>query len=186
MKQKKSELMVWMDLEMTGLDPLTDKIIEIATLITDKELNIVAQGPELIINQPETILQAMDSWNKEHHGASGLIEKVQKSTISIGMAEKETLNFIKKYVDERTAPLCGNSIWQDRRFISGQMPGLDTWLHYRNIDVSTIKELARRWYPDLLSFKKQKQHTALADIKESIAELKYYKKKIFINSSQLI
>lgn len=181
MKNKKN-IIVWSDLEMTGLDPKTDEVIEIATLITDSQLNIIAEGPEIIINQPESRFEKMDDWNQQHHKTSGLWEKVIKSTITVEEAEKKTLDFIKQYTDKNTAPLAGNSIWQDRRFIVKYMPKIDEYLHYRMIDVSSIKEVIKRWYPKNDSnFKKENSHRALDDIKESIEELKFYKEKFFIN-----
>jgi len=168
--------LVWMDLEMTGLDPETDVIIEMATVITDSELNVLAEGPVLAVNQPEAKLAAMDEWNTTHHTSSGLVERVRKSAVSEREAEARTLAFIEAFVARKTAPLCGNTIWQDRRFLSRYMPTLEAYLHYRNIDVSSIKELVMRWRPDLLQgFTKTNQHTALADIRESIQELKYYR-----------
>ena len=168
--------LVWMDLEMTGLDPEVDVIIEMATIITDSELRVVAEGPVLAVRQPEAKLAAMDDWNQSHHGASGLLERVRKSAVSEVEAEAQTLAFIEQHVERNAAPLCGNSIWQDRRFLARYMPTLESYLHYRIIDVSSVKELARRWRPELLSgFSKQSAHTALADIRESIEELRYYK-----------
>lgn len=174
-----NDRLVWMDLEMTGLHAETDKILEIATVVTDAQLNILEQGPELVIRQPEEVLDKMNEWCKEHHGLSGLTDKVRQSTISIEQAETETLTFLKKHVQECQAPLCGNSIHQDRNFISRHMPRLHDYLHYRNIDVSSIKELSFRWYPALPKFKKAGKHTALEDIIESIEELRYYRKSIF-------
>ena len=172
--------LVWMDLEMTGLDPQQDHILEIATIITDSELNIVAEGPNLAIHQPDHILAGMDEWCQSHHGASGLTERVRQSTLSLQDAERQTLAFIRQYVPERASPLCGNSIHQDRRFLVRYMPQLEAWLHYRNIDVSTIKELARRWYPDFTPPVKSETHLALADIRESIAELAAYRQHLFV------
>jgi len=168
-----------MDLEMTGLDPDQDTIIEIATIITDGELNILAEGPSLVVHQPDHILDGMDEWNTTHHGDSGLTAKVKASTISMRIAEQQSLNFIKQYVPPSTSPLCGNSIHQDRRFLVPYMPELETYLHYRNIDVSTIKELARRWYPNDKAPIKKAEHLALADIRESINELRWYREKLF-------
>ncbi len=168
--------MVWMDLEMTGLDPETDLIIEMATLITDSDLNVVAEGPVLAIATPEANLAAMDEWNQTHHAASGLLERVRRSSTTLLEAEAETLAFLEANVEKNTAPLCGNSIWQDRRFLCRHMKTLESYLHYRIIDVSSIKELARRWRPGLLeTFSKENAHTALADIRESIAELRFYR-----------
>jgi oligoribonuclease len=171
--------LVWMDLEMTGLDPKTDTILEIATIITDGNLNIIAEGPNIVIHQPDELLDGMDEWNTTHHGASGLTAKVRASRITMAEAEQQTLDFIRCYVPERTSPLCGNSIHQDRRFLVPYMPELETWMHYRNIDVSTIKELAQRWYPDIRAPLKEAEHLALADIRESIAELAFYREKLF-------
>ncbi len=168
-----------MDLEMTGLVSEVDRILEIATVITDPDLNIIETGPELAIFQEENTLEKMNDWCKQHHGESGLVDKVRHSNISEKEAEKLTLEFLKKHVNPEEAPLCGNSIHQDRNFISRYMPSLSDYLHYRNIDVSTIKELAFRWFSDLPKFKKANKHTALEDILESIEELKYYREKIF-------
>jgi oligoribonuclease len=173
--------LVWMDLEMTGLEALTDKILEIATVITDSALNIIEQGPELVLYQSDEVLSGMNDWCKEHHGQSGLADKVKGSSINEREAETATLNFIKKHVEQGQAPLCGNSIHQDRNFLARHMLELHGYLHYRNIDVSSIKELTFRWYPDLPKFKKANKHTALGDIIESIEELKYYRKMIFRN-----
>lgn len=168
--------LVWMDLEMTGLDPDTDLIIEMATIVTDGDLNVVAEGPVLAISQPEANLAAMDDWNQKHHGESGLLDRVRKSQISQREAEAQTLAFLENQVDKNTAPLCGNTIWQDRRFLARHMPDLERYLHYRIIDVSSMKELVVRWRPELLAgFVKANEHTALADIRESIAELRYYR-----------
>ena len=168
--------LVWMDLEMTGLDPDADLIIEMATIVTDGDLNVIAEGPVLAVNQPEANLAAMDDWNQKHHGESGLLERVRKSQVSQREAEAQTLAFLEHHVDKNTAPLCGNTIWQDRRFLARHMPDLERYLHYRIIDVSSVKELVVRWRPELLSgFVKANEHTALADIRESIAELRYYR-----------
>ena len=171
---------VWIDLEMTGLNPDSDHIIEIATLITDEDLNVLAQGPELVIKQTRERMDMMDEWNKSHHSASGLLQKVLQSETSIEQADELTSNFILKHLPPNTAPLCGNSIWQDRRFIEKEMPLTAQALHYRTIDVSTLKELARRWYPNIPRLKKAATHRALDDIKASIEELKYYRNKILI------
>ena len=172
--------LVWVDLEMTGLDPEQDVIIEMATIITNADLEIVEEGPVFAIAQPQAKLDAMDEWNQTHHGASGLIERVQKEGVAEREAEAVTLAFLERHVEAGKAPLCGNTIGQDRRFLSRYMPTLEAHLHYRNIDVSSIKELARRWRPELLTgFTKQNQHTALADIRESIAELRYYREHFF-------
>ena len=172
--------LVWMDLEMTGLDPEHDVILEMATIVTDSNLNVIAEGPAIAIAQPEAKLAAMDAWNTSHHTASGLVQRVRTEGISTIEAEAVTLAFIEKHVEKGQAPLCGNTIWQDRRFLTRYMPTLEDFLHYRMIDVSTIKELARRWAPEVLGgFSKQSQHQALADIRESIAELAYYRSHLF-------
>jgi oligoribonuclease len=168
--------LVWIDLEMTGLDPNTDHILEIATIITDSELNIVAQGPVLAIRQPDAVLAAMDEWNKRTHGASGLIDRAKASTLDTADVERQTLEFIQPFVPKNKSPLCGNGICQDRRFLARLMPQLEAWVHYRNLDVSTLKELVRRWKPEIYDgFEKKNTHKALDDILESIAELKYYR-----------
>lgn len=164
---------------MTGLDVQEHRIIEIATLVTDSELNIVAEGPNLVVHQDESELNKMDEWCVNHHGASGLTQKVRESTISTRDAELQTLEFIKEWVGPRQAPLCGNSIWQDRRFIGAYMKELDEYLHYRIVDVSSLKELARRWYPSVKAPAKGASHRALDDIRESIEELRYYRTTIF-------
>lgn len=170
------DTLVWMDLEMTGLDPDDNVIIEIATIITDDELNIVAEGPVIAVHQPSFELDKMDDWNVKTHNGSGLVERVKTSTISMEDAEKQTIEFIEQHVKKGHSPLCGNSIHQDRRFLVKQMPLLEEFVHYRNIDVSTLKELAKRWKPSILSgFKKSGSHKALDDILESIAEMKYYR-----------
>lgn len=172
---KKTNL-IWIDLEMSGLQPETDHILEIATLVTDKDLNIIAEGPSLVIHQPDSVLEAMDEWCTTHHGESGLTAKVQQSNISVEQATQQTLAFVSDWVERGVSPLCGNSIWQDRRFMIKYMAELDAYCHYRNIDVSTLKELAARWNPALLDgFKKKGSHRALDDIIESIEELKYYR-----------
>src|SRR3989339_748496 len=169
--------LAWMDLEMTGLNPEHDRILEMATIITDNELNILAEGPVLAIHQSEAALQDMDDWNIKHHTASGLIERVQKSIITEKKAEEETLNFIQQYVKKHRSPLCGNSIYQDRRFLIRYMPTLADYFHYRNLDVSTVKILAKIWKPEIMKgLKKDSHHRALQDIHDSIEELKYYRK----------
>jgi oligoribonuclease len=182
--KKKNETpskLVWMDLEMTGLDSDRDFIIEMATLITDKELNVIAEGPEIVIQQPQSMFASMDSWNQEHHTKSGLWAKVIASTISHQQAEKMTVDFLKQHIGPRESPLCGNSIWQDRRFIAKHMKDLDAYLHYRLIDVSTVKLLGKIWYPDTSekTSEKKSSHRALDDIKESIEELKAYRTIVF-------
>jgi len=169
----------WMDIEMSGLDPEVNTILEIATVITDRNLEIISEGPVIAIYQPAEVLDSMDDWNKEHHGETGLIERVRQSSFHMRDAELMTLNFIKKHIPPDKSPLCGNSIWQDRRFLIKYMPELEKHFHYRNIDVSSIKELYTRWYPNLPHFEKENTHTALKDIHESIAELEYYRSKIF-------
>jgi oligoribonuclease len=170
-----------MDLEMTGLDPEKDTIIEIATIITDSDLNVVAEGPEIAIHQEPERFGQMDDWNKEQHTKSGLWQKVLASKISLSEAEAQTLAFIKRFVEPRSSPLCGNTIWQDRRFIARYMPLIDAHLHYRMIDVSTVKELSRRWYGDEVKYTKEKGlHRALEDIRESVEELKFYRRSIFV------
>jgi oligoribonuclease len=179
MSQKHHDYLVWMDLEMTGLDPNVDTILEIATIITDGQLNTVAEGPNIVIHQPDSVLDVMGDWCKEHHGDSGLTARVRASMISMLDAEQQSLDFIKAHVAEGVSPLCGNSIHQDRRFLVPYMPTLEAYLHYRNIDVSTVKELARRWYPNIQVPRKAGEHLALADVRESIAELKFYREKVF-------
>ncbi len=175
MSQEASNL-IWIDLEMTGLDPDTDRIIEIATIVTGKDLEVIEEGPVIAIHQPDDVLAAMDEWNREHHGASGLIDRVRASRYGEAEAEAETLAFLTRHVPERASPMCGNSICQDRRFLARWMPRLEAFFHYRNLDVSTLKELASRWAPELLSgFSKKNTHQALEDIRESIAELRYYR-----------
>jgi len=172
--------LVWMDMEMTGLDPKTCSILEIATLVTDKDLNLLAEGPVLAVHQPPDVLEAMDDWNKEHHGKSGLIERVKNSTVSQAQAERATLDFVAQYCAPKTSPLCGNTIYQDRRFLLEYMPQLEGYLHYRLIDVSSIKELVKRWYgPEFQSPAKKQTHQALDDIRETIEELKFYRAKVF-------
>ncbi len=176
-----SDKLVWMDLEMTGLDPDRHVIIEMATLVTDGNLNVVAEGPQLAIRQTEHLLNDMDEWNVTHHTDSGLLARVRGETaVTQTEAEALTLAFLEQHVEVNTAPLCGNSIWQDRRFLARHMPNLEAYMHYRIIDVSTVKELARRWRPDILSkVIKTGQHLALADIRESIAELQVYQAHFF-------
>ena len=172
--------LVWIDLEMTGLDPETDHILEVATVVTDSGLTILADGPVIAIHHPEEVLQAMDSWNSEHHQQSGLLDRVRGSRHSCRAAELETLAFVRQWVGERVSPMCGNSVWHDRRFLARFMPELEHYFHYRNIDVSTLKELARRWRPELARDCKKHCHLAYDDIRESIAELKHYS-ECFIN-----
>ncbi len=172
--------LVWIDLEMTGLDPDNDVIIEIATIVTDSQLNILAEGPVLAVSQSEALLAGMDDWNKKQHGGSGLLQRVRDSQCSAADAERQTLEFLRGFVPERASPMCGNSICQDRRFLYRGMPGLERFFHYRNLDVSTVKELVRRWAPDVFaSLKKSGAHLALDDIRESIAELRFYRQSAF-------
>lgn len=171
-----AENLVWIDLEMTGLNPDTDVIIEIASIVTDKNLNILAQGPVFAIHQSDAVLAAMDEWNQTHHGNSGLIKRVQESKIDTATAEQQTLDFLRQWVPAGVSPLCGNSIGQDRRFLVRYMPTLEAFFHYRNLDVSTLKELAARWAPAVKEgFSKTSSHIALEDIRESIEELQYYR-----------
>ena len=168
--------LIWIDLEMTGLDPQNDQIIEIATVITDSELNELAEGPVLAIHQSDAVLGAMDEWNTRQHGNSGLTERVRLSKADAAAAERETLAFLGNWVSKGASPMCGNSICQDRRFMARHMPALEAWFHYRNLDVSTLKELARRWHPEVAKgVQKTGRHEALADIYESIEELKHYR-----------
>ena len=175
-----SDYLIWIDLEMTGLKPDTDVIIEMATIVTDADLNVVSEGPVIAIHQPDAILDAMDDWNKRTHGASGLITRVRESKWTLASAEKRTMEFLTALVEPNSSPMCGNSICQDRRFLARQMPTLEKFFHYRNLDVSTLKELARRWAPSIIpGFSKQGEHKALADIQESIRELAYYREQLF-------
>ena len=168
--------LIWIDLEMTGLDTLNDTIIEIATIVTDSELNILAEGPVFAIHTPDIVLNSMDDWNTRQHGQSGLIDRIRRSNVTMAQAESETIAFLSKYVESGRSPMCGNSICQDRRFLARQMPTLERFFHYRNLDVSTVKELAYRWRPDILSsFEKKGNHLALDDIRDSIRELRHYK-----------
>lgn len=172
--------LIWIDCEMTGLNPKHDRIIEIATIVTDSDLNVIAEGPELAIHRPPSLLDTMDDWNRKHHTSSGLVERVLQSKIDIEEADRITFEFISQYCEPHAAPLCGNSVWQDRRFIDMEMVKTSGYLHYRNVDVSSFKEMARRWYPKLEAYKKSNHHRALDDIRESIAELRYYREHIFI------
>jgi oligoribonuclease len=170
------ESLIWIDLEMTGLNPDSDAILEIATVVTDSQLNVIQEGPNLAIHQPDSVLAAMDEWNTTQHGQSGLIERVRQSRLSLADAERITLNWLQRYVPPCASPMCGNSICQDRRFLWRYMPNLEKYFYYRNLDVSTLKELVRRWAPQAVEkFKKDSRHRALDDIYESIAELRYYR-----------
>ncbi len=177
---KDSLNLIWIDLEMTGLDTEQDVIIEIATIVTDKDLNVLGEGPIMAIHQPDALLDGMDEWNTRQHGQSGLTERVRNSATSMAEAEQNTIEFLEQFVDAGVSPMCGNSICQDRRFLSRQMPKLEAFFHYRNLDVSSVKEIAKRWRPELLKgFKKQGSHLAMDDIKDSIAELSYYREVFF-------
>lgn len=172
----RDDLLVWIDLEMTGLDPERERIIEVATLITDNDLNLIAEGPIIAIYQPDTLLDTMDEWCTRTHGESGLTERVQQSRTDTAEAERQTLDFLRQHVAPGTSPMCGNSVHQDRRFLEREMPELLAFFHYRNLDVSTLKELAKRWNPGAMAgFNKQNVHLAMEDIKESIAELAHYR-----------
>ncbi len=174
--------LVWVDMEMTGLDPDRDRVIEIAAIVTDPNLNVLAEGPVFVIHQPDEVLDAMDAWNKGTHGRSGLIDRVKASTVTEEQASAEMVAFLKQFVPAGKSPMCGNSICQDRRFMARHMPTLEAFFHYRNVDVSTLKGLCRRWRPELIAgFKKHQLHTALADIRESVEELRYYRQH-FINA----
>lgn len=171
--------LIWIDMEMTGLVPESDRVLEIALLITDSQLNLVAEGPVLVVRQPEEVLAAMDGWNQSVHRKSGLIDKVRASTLDEAAAERQALEFLRQHVPAGASPMCGNSICQDRRFLARWMPRLEAHFLYRNLDVSTLKELVRRWKPEVMKgLKKEGKHEALADIYESIEELKYYRKAV--------
>ena len=174
-----ADRLIWIDLEMTGLDPDRDTILEIATVITDAQLNVLAEGPELAVSQPLFLLEAMDEWNRTHHSRSGLWRRVLEEGVPIAEAESRTLEFLSHWVPANTSPMCGNSICQDRRFLHRLMPRLEKYFHYRNLDVSTLKELARRWAPKVLDgVRKQSTHTALSDVHDSIEELKHYRRHL--------
>jgi len=171
--------LIWIDMEMTGLQPDSDRIIEIAMLVTDAQLKVIAEGPQLVVHQPDSVLEAMDSWNKSTHKKTGLTDRVRASTMIEAEAERAALAFLAEHVPANNSPMCGNSICQDRRFLARWMPKLEAHFHYRNLDVSTLKELVRRWKPELLKgFTKEGKHEALADILESIEELKFYRKSV--------
>jgi len=175
--------LLWLDMEMTGLSPETDRIIELAIVVTDADLNTVAEGPVLVVHQPDEVMNAMDNWNKGTHGKSGLIDRVKASQLNEAEAEAQMLEFVKQHVAAKVSPMCGNSICQDRRFMARSMPQLEAFFHYRNLDVSTLKELAKRWRPGLAeTFKKSNKHEALADIYESIDELKFYREHFIRNA----
>jgi len=178
---KNSSNLIWIDLEMTGLDPDKEKIIEIATIVTDKDLNILAEGPMMAVSQPKSLLDSMDEWCTTHHGDSGLTQRVLETDVTDAKAEQATIDFLKDWIEPGKSPMCGNSIGQDRRFLVRYMPKLSDYFHYRNIDVSSLKELAVRWKPEILGgFTKQNKHLALDDIRESIEELAYYREH-FLN-----
>lgn len=181
----RSNYLVWIDLEMTGLNPERDTILEIATIVTDNQLNIVEEGPNIAIHHSRATLENMDLWCKTHHTQSGLLSRVESSSIDMAKAETLTLNFIRRFCPRGASPLCGNSVHQDRRFLCRYMPTLEAYLHYRNIDVSTIKELAFRWYRNLQLPPKRNAHLALDDIRESIEELRFYKNHIFRSPTEL-
>ncbi|HLS82425.1 MAG TPA: oligoribonuclease [Steroidobacter sp.] len=176
MSDRDSSRLIWIDLEMTGLNPQTDHIIEIATVVTDRHLNTLAEGPVLAIHQSDEVLEGMDDWNRRQHGASGLAERVRASTVTAEQAERATIEFLSRWIEPGVSPMCGNSICQDRRFLAREMPLLERYFHYRNLDVSTLKELARRWAPDVFNgFQKSSTHLALEDIRDSIRELAHYR-----------
>ncbi|OFE13375.1 oligoribonuclease [Pseudohongiella acticola] len=176
----KSKTLIWIDMEMTGLEPDTDRVIEIATIITDADLNILAEGPVVAVHQSDSVLAGMDEWNQRTHGDSGLVARVRASSSDDADAEQQTLDFLRDYAETGSSPMCGNSVHQDRRFLVKYMPTLEAFFHYRNLDVSTVKELARRWRPELpAGFNKNSSHQALDDIRDSVAELQYYRKHFF-------
>jgi oligoribonuclease len=180
---KDTDRLVWIDLEMSGLDPSRERILEIATIVTDGQLEVIAEGPELVVHQPDSLLDGMDDWNRQHHGASGLTERVRASQVGEAEAERQTLEFIAAHVPKRGAPLAGNSVHQDRLFLARYMPALEGYLHYRNVDVSTVKELVCRWHPKAFEARPTKKgnHRALEDIRESIDELRYYRRAVFVS-----
>jgi oligoribonuclease len=173
--------LIWIDLEMTGLSPDSDRIIEVATAVTDNDLNVVAEGPVIAVHQPDEALNAMDEWNTRTHGVNGLTERVRASAIDEAEAERQTIEFLRQHVAKNKSPMCGNSICQDRRFLARYMPELEAWFHYRNLDVSSVKELAARWKPQVVNgFQKRNTHKAIDDIRESIAELRHYREYFFV------
>lgn len=180
-EQEMKDHLIWIDLEMTGLFPESDDIIEIATIVTDTYLNEIAVGPVFAISHPDAVLAAMDEWNTRTHTESGLVARIRNEGVSMAEAEQATIEFLSKYVAKGASPMCGNTICQDRRFLARQMPELEAFFHYRNLDVSSVKELAKRWKPDVLKgFSKKNAHTALSDIRESVAELQHYREHFFI------
>ncbi len=178
---KSADNLIWIDLEMTGLNPDADQILEIATIVTDKHLSVLAEGPVLAIHQSDAALGAMDDWNQKQHGSSGLTARVRVSTVGTAAAERETLEFLQRWVEPGRSPMCGNSICQDRRFLARLMPTLERYFHYRNLDVSTLKELAQRWAPHVAqAYQKNSTHLALDDVRESIRELEYYRERLLL------
>lgn len=176
----KQQTLIWIDMEMTGLEPEQDRIIEVATLITDSDLNVLAEGPVLAVHQSDDVLEGMDEWNQRTHGESGLVERVRKSQLNEADVEAQTIAFLQRYAERGSSPMCGNSVHQDRRFMVKYMPSLADFFHYRNLDVSTVKELAKRWRPDVASsYKKQSTHQAMDDIRDSVNELKHYREHFF-------
>ena len=171
--------LVWIDLEMTGLDIKQDRIIEIATLVTDGELNLIAEGPNLAVHVSDEAIAGMDEWNTTHHHRSGLVDRIRSEGVSVEDAQARTLAFLEEHVQPNTAPLCGNSVWNDKRFLEKEMPDIVAFLHYRMIDVSTVKELARRWYPEVPRYEKKGAHLALDDIRESVEELRHFRERVF-------
>ena len=177
---RNSQNLIWIDLEMTGLDTFKDRIIEIATIVTDRDMNILEEGPVIAIKTPIEALELMDEWNTNQHNKSGLVERIKNSTYTYLDAQEMTIEFLLKYIDKNISPMCGSGICQDRRFLARCMPDLEEFFHYRNLDVSTLKEIVKRWYPEII-FKKEPKHIALQDIKDSIEELKYYRNSIFLD-----